>query len=76
MSFVFIEDLIICYLRVEKWKRPPEGVFKVNIAESKFSGCKMVFGVVVRDSSGQMLAALAEEKVEQGDGLWRMAKAV
>jgi hypothetical protein len=53
-------------LRVEKWKRPPEGVFKVNIAESKFSECKMGFGVVVRDSSGQMLAALAEEKVEQG----------
>uniref|UniRef100_A0A2N9HXF9 Bulb-type lectin domain-containing protein n=1 Tax=Fagus sylvatica TaxID=28930 RepID=A0A2N9HXF9_FAGSY len=63
-------------LRAEKWKQPLEGVFKVNIAESKFSECKMGFGVVVRDSSGQMLAALAEEKVEQGDGLWRMAKAV
>ena len=33
--------------RVEKWKGPPEGVFKVNITESKFLECKMGFGVVV-----------------------------
>ncbi|GMY18761.1 hypothetical protein FCV25MIE_14000, partial [Fagus crenata] len=28
--------------RVEKWKRPPEGVFKVNVAKSKFQNAKWV----------------------------------
>jgi hypothetical protein len=59
-----------------KWKPPPAGIFKVNVAERRFSEDRMGIGIVVRDDSGDVLAALSEPAVNDGNNSWRMAKAI
>ena len=59
-----------------KWKPPPFGTFKVNVAERSFSEDRMGIGIVVRDDSGDVLAALSEPGVNDGNNTWRMAKAI
>jgi hypothetical protein len=60
-----------------KWKLPPPNVFKVNVAEIRgFPTSWMGVGVVVRDSSGDVLATLSEPRVDYGNGLWRVAQAI
>ncbi|GMY38830.1 hypothetical protein FCV25MIE_34074, partial [Fagus crenata] len=39
--------------RLVKWKRPPIGKIKVNVAEKVFLAHQMGVGVVIRDADGE-----------------------
>ena len=62
--------------RLVKWSRPPIVKIKVNVAEKVFLAHQMGVGVIIRDFDGEVLVALSEKFNEEGDGLWRITRAM